>query len=311
MSTPQIEVLLATYNGAKFVREQIDSILRQDYEHVRVLARDDGSTDETRSILHEYAAAYPARFRLLPTDAASGSPKGNFLCLMQASTGPYVCFSDQDDVWLPDKLSRTMQAMDRLESMWGRHTPLLVFTDLTVVDEVLTPMYESFWARMGIDPTLIDRLSELLVQSVVTGCTTLLNRPLLQLALRMPAEARMHDRWIALLGSTMGKSGIVGARTVLYRQHDRNAVGLGVHRRSDHAGQWEVSQQQAEAFLRIHGPELPADKREVLAAYLRCQTSRSRLVRLATWLRYGFYYRGVLPNLRTVIYLWKRKVEST
>ena len=118
-----MEVLLATYNGARFLREQLDSIFAQDYENLRILARDDGSRDETPQILSEYAQRFPSRFRLLPTDTATGSAKTNFLKLMQASDADYVCFCDQDDVWLPEKVSTTQRAMSGLEERWGRDTP--------------------------------------------------------------------------------------------------------------------------------------------------------------------------------------------
>ena len=146
---------------------------------------------------------------------------------MKASSADYVCFADQDDVWLPDKVSRTKQAMDQLESRWGTKVPLLVFTDLQVVDEQLNMLYQSFWTYMNIDPDRMDRLPELMVQSVVTGCTAMLNRPLLELSLRMPAGAFMHDRWIGLLASFLGKSSMVRAQTVLYRQHQHNVLGTG------------------------------------------------------------------------------------
>jgi glycosyltransferase involved in cell wall biosynthesis len=134
-SLPEVEVLLATYNGARFLREQLDSIMAQDYGNIRVLARDDGSSDETIEILGQYAKKFPGCFRVMPAGSPTGSAKGNFLLLIKASTADYICFADQDDVWLPDKVSRTKQAMDQLESRWGTEVPLLVFTDLHVVDE--------------------------------------------------------------------------------------------------------------------------------------------------------------------------------
>src|SRR5215467_3608829 len=93
-----VEVLLATFNGERFLREQIDSVLAQDYPNLRVLARDDGSTDGTLDILREYQLRFPDRFRLLPIDQPAGSAKGNFLKLMQAASANYLCFCDQDDV---------------------------------------------------------------------------------------------------------------------------------------------------------------------------------------------------------------------
>jgi glycosyltransferase involved in cell wall biosynthesis len=330
-SLPEVEVLLATYNGARFLREQIDSILAQDYGNIRVLARDDGSSDETVEILAQYAARFPDRFQVMPVGVATGNPKNNFLLLMKASTADYICFSDQDDVWLPDKVSRTKQAMDQLESRWGTKVPLLVFTDLHLVDDKLKIVQESFWSYMNIDPGRINRLSEMMVQSVVTGCTAMLNRALLELSVRMPEEAYMHDLWISWLASFMGKSSPVRAQTVLYRQHDRNVIGTGIHisdmpvqgstrswweriRRpriaAGHVLRWEIGQRQARAFLNEHGSELTAKKRALLRGFLRCYTSRSRVIRIASLIRYGFYYLGLKPNLAMMVYLWRMKVEE-
>ena len=330
-SLPEVEVLLATYNGARFLREQLDSIMAQDYGNIRVLARDDGSSDETVEILDQYAKRFPGCFRVMPPSPATGNAKNNFLLLMKASTAEYICFADQDDVWLPDKVRETKQAMDQLEARWGTKVPLLVFTDLQVVDDKLAILHPSFWAHMNIDPNRMDRPAALMVQSVVTGCTAMLNRPLLELSLRMPGEAFMHDRWIGLLASFMGKSSGVRIPTVLYRQHENNVLGTGRDvaasaeakptrslwermlrpRISD--GQlflWNLSQRETRAFLQEYGADLPAGKRALLRAFLRCQTSRSRLVRVATFLRYGFYYAGLKHNLAMVLHLWKMNAEE-
>jgi glycosyltransferase involved in cell wall biosynthesis len=330
-SLPEVEVLLATYNGARFLREQVDSILAQDYGNIRVLARDDGSSDGTVEILEQYAEEFPDRFRVVPASAPTGSAKNNFLLLMKASTADYICFADQDDVWLPDKVSRTKQAMDQLESRWGPSVPLLVFTDLQVVDDQLTMLHKSFWAHMNIDPDRMNRLAALMVQSVVTGCTAMLNRPLLALSLRMPDEAFMHDRWIGLLASFMGKSSGVGIPTVLYRQHEHNVLGTGrdvagsadamptrgllerMLRPRISEGQmmlWNLSQRETRVFLREFGADLPADKRDLLRAFIRCQTSRSRLVRISTFIRYGFYYAGLRLNLAMMLHLWKMNADE-
>jgi Glycosyl transferase family 2 len=330
-SLPEVEVLLATYNGARFLREQLDSIIAQDYGDIRVLARDDGSSDETVEILSEYAKRFPSQFRVMPASAPTGSAKDNFLLLMKESTADYICFADQDDVWLPDKVSRTKQAMDQLESRWGKKVPLLVFTDLHVVDDQLKILYASFWAHMNIDPKRMDRLAEWMVQSFVTGCTAMLNRPLRELALRMPPEAFMHDRWIGLLASFMGKSSMVRTQTVLYRQHEHNVLGTGRNLPGNVVEQqprsllerifqprsvpallplWDISQREARAFLTQHGSELPPRKRKLLQAFLRCQTSRSRFIRTATFIRYGFYYAGLKLNLAMALHLWKTNADQ-
>jgi hypothetical protein len=321
-SSAEVEVLLATYNGERFLREQMESILAQDYENLRLLARDDGSSDATVAILHDFGRRFPGRVRILPTEYATGSARDNFLLLMQASTANYICFSDQDDVWLQDKVRRTMQAMDKLESRWGRDLPLLVFTDLRVVDDQLQSLHPSFWAHAQIEPARINRLQSLLRQNVVTGCTAMLNRRLVELALRMPRQATMHDHWIALLACTMGRSSILNAQTVLYRQHDRNIVGVEtrsqslpevVHRIRDsnpRYAQWQIDLEQARALLRVHGAELPSRCRDLLDAYLRCGTAASRFVRIFTLIRYRFFRTGLMLNLATLVDLWKFKVEE-
>ena len=319
-SSPTVEVLLATYNGERFLREQIDSILTQEYERLRVLARDDGSSDSTIAILREYEQRFPDRFRVMPTTSPTGSAKENFLKLMKESSSEYVCFSDQDDIWLPDKVSRSMQAMATLESHYGTATPLLVFTDLRVVDDTLKTIHESLWKHAGVKPEHINNLAAILGHNIVTGCTALINRKLLKMALDMPEEAAMHDSWIALLASAFGASKMVRAKTVLYRQHDRNVVGADMRKNSPKALilrflqgegrilQWKINERVAQAMLRVHGKDLSPEKRELLEAFLRCGRSSSRIVRIGTMIRYRFFRPGLLRNLVTLIDLWRRKM---
>lgn len=314
----QVEVLLATYNGREFVREQIDSILNQDYPNVTVLARDDGSTDGTPEVLREYAERLPGRFRVLVTTGKNGGIVNNFLSLMKASTAEYVCFSDQDDVWLPDKISKTKMALHALEQQWGSQTPLLVFSDLRVVDEKLTILHPSFWQRMNIDPEAIRDFPKLLGNPVVTGCTIIANRRLIDLASRMPREAALHDSWMALIASSLGKAEFFPQPTVLYRQHGRNAIGVGPEirrslperlRRSrdtsqQYVTQWLTCQKQGRAFLKLHGSELPPLALKQLQAFCECEQSRNPLVRIATFLAYRFYSKGKLAKLALLRHLW-------
>jgi glycosyltransferase involved in cell wall biosynthesis len=307
-----VEVLLATYNGERYLREQIDSILGQDYNRLRVLARDDGSHDGTVDILTEYETCLPGRFRVLPGGPSSGSAAGNFQILMAASKCQYVCFSDQDDIWLPEKVRMSLRSMDELESKWGTQVPLLVFTDLRVVDDKLTAIDNSFWKRENLKAERIHRFGAVLGQNVVTGCTTMLNRPLVELALRMSSGAYMHDHWVALLASAMGKAMPLHVQTVLYRQHSRNVVGSRrimrfmpdlfrrFRNRDARLMHGKKTQKQAESFLRTYYAELPGEIVELLRAYLRCGRSRSRLLRTYLSLRYGFLRTGFLQKLVTL-----------
>lgn len=318
---PEVEILLATYNGEPFLSEQIDSLLAQDYANLRILARDDGSHDGTVAILEKYANQFPDRFRLMPPSTATGHPKWNFLRLMEASTADYVCFADQDDVWLPQKLTLTMQAMNRLEGRYGKGLPLLAFTDLRVVDEHLQTIVESYWELHHIHPRQIDHFARLLGQNVVTGCTAMVNRRLVDLALHLPDEADMHDSWVALIASAFGAGEPVHAQTVLYRQHDRNMLGAGefssqgkISRLSRHEEQrkrWQLMERQAKGMLLAYGDELPESKLRILKTFVRCAQSTHRIVVVGKVLWHGMYVPWVRNNLHMLRYLWNRKTAKT
>ena len=305
----RVEVLLATFNGARFLREQIDSIAGQDYAEVRILARDDGSADGTRELLAEYGAAYPEQFEVMPQTGPTSSARGNFLELMHAATGPYVAFADQDDVWLAGKLTEGMAKMRALEARHPARTPLLVFTDVQVVDEALGTVAKSLWTHLALRPESIHRPARMLGQSVVTGCTMLINTPMLELARQMPQEAVMHDRWMGLLAAFLGAADFVRTATVLYRQHGGNAIGAvvadsspgGVVARTvSSAGrraERQRSEEQAEALLGLYRQQLTFEKKALLKRYLRSGRSSDRLVRLWLTLRWGFWRGRVAANL--------------
>jgi glycosyltransferase involved in cell wall biosynthesis len=316
-SLPEVEVLLATYNGDRFLREQIDSLLQQDYAQVRVLARDDGSSDTTVNILNEYAKRFPERFTVLQEGKATGHPKLNFLCLMQSSTAEYLCFSDQDDVWLPDKVGVSMAAMKKLEEAHGRTSPLLVFTDLRVVDARLQLVHPSFWKRGDLNAKNIHRLARVLSENVVTGCTAMINRQMCELAMQLPDETPMHDRWIGLLAASLGAAAAIPQQTVLYRQHESNAVGsreaersvtqrVGKIRSADNRLRERLkSEAQVEALLRLHAERLESRAKSLLEAYLRSGRSKSRSTRVGIALRNGFYRSGFAKSIATIVDLWR------
>lgn len=308
-----LQVLLATCNGDNFLRAQIDSILSQSLPGVRILARDDGSRDSTPQILEDYARRFPGRFRILPTVAPTGNARDNFLALLQASDAPYVAFADQDDVWLPQKLDLQMNAMRVLEQRYGSATPLLIFSDLQVVAEDLTSLAPSFWRHRRIQPSNIHRLGRLLMENVVTGCTALLNAPLVRLARSMPQAAVMHDWWVALLASTLGHTTFLDQQLVLYRQHENNVIGasrsapaLNLRARFQHERcreRWQQSLLQAQELLRIHGSAIPPEARFELEQLVSCDASPNPVYRLAMMFRRGYFISKFQANLATAWYL--------
>lgn len=220
-------ILLATCNGEKFVREQVASIICQSFVDWRLLIRDDDSSDSTRALLQTLART-DARIQLVDDGLGRLGAVGNFnrLLLLAAEQGADYCFlADQDDVWTTHKVTRQLAAMKDAELAYGHDEPILVHSDLEVVDDALRTVHLSFlrYCRIRHEPE--GALRTLLVQNFVTGATCLVNRRLLELATPIPAEAVMHDWWLALVASAIGQIAFLNDATVRYRQHSKNTIG--------------------------------------------------------------------------------------
>lgn len=220
-----IDILLSTYNGEKYLEQQIDSILNQKYENWRLIIRDDGSTDNTNQIISEYKKSYPERFLVIESEGVNLGPAQSFHILAQYSSAPYVAFCDQDDIWLPEKLSSQISVIHEQEATYGTKYPLLIHSDLLVVDEDLNVISDSYWLSRSVLPEEMNDLTRLLTKNYVTGCTVLVNRCLIDLAVPFPEKIIMHDWWLALLAVSNGRIIDMHEKTVKYRQHTSNVVG--------------------------------------------------------------------------------------
>src|SRR4030043_545994 len=190
-----IDILLTTYNGEKYLSQQIDSIIAQPCKDWQLLVRDDLSTDNTVNIIKNHTRRYPDKIRLIEDNKHLGLVR-NFEALLKSAQSEYIMFCDQDDVWLPNKVELTLNAMKEAEQTWP-NTPLLVHTDLKVVDETLTPITESFWRLHGISPESDCRLKKIIYRNIVTGCTAMINKKAKEISMPFPPEANIHDWWIA------------------------------------------------------------------------------------------------------------------
>jgi len=220
-----IDILLATYEGEKYLREQVESIINQDFCDWRLLVRDDGSVDETCSILSEFAERYPGKVVIINDELGRLGPAKSFEQLAFHSTAPYIAFSDQDDVWQHNKLQLELSAIRQVEKSSNEPDAVLVHSDLQVMNEDMSVLANSFWSYQNYNPQKMYKLNCLLTQNYVTGCTMLINRQLLDIALPFPAAVIMHDWWLALVACINGQIVEVNSKTVLYRQHDRNENG--------------------------------------------------------------------------------------
>ncbi|MHB1665888.1 glycosyltransferase family 2 protein [Thiomonas sp.] len=311
----QTAVLMSTWNGKPWIDQQLQSLLDQSWPHFRIRIRDDGSTDGTQEILERWHRLSPERLTWYQGGSRLG-PAGSFSELASQCTADYVLFCDQDDVWHPDKVGISQAEMARLERRMGRNTPLLIHTDLTVCDEQLAVLDPSFWRHQALNPAK-NQLNRLLLQNVVTGCTAMANRALLQAAGPVPPDAIMHDWWLALVASAFGHIQPIRMATVQYRQHGRNVCGaprkalswayirdkLRQPRggRDGYQAALRPYFRQAEAFARRFdgtrpGYRLTASQRKMLQALVTLPRE-SFLARRYRIFRYGFWKQEWFRNL--------------
>ncbi len=220
MDEEKVDILLATYNGEKYLREQLDSILNQSYRNFNLIISDDCSRKETREILKEYESK-DDRVKVYYQQENIGSNR-NFEYLLSKVKSKYYMFSDQDDVWIEDKIKLSVEKIIETDSD-------LVFTDLEVVDEKLNKLHSSFNKKMKLIKKIKKykdyRLEYL--YNCITGCTMIAKTSMLEKILPLPNNKDiLHDYWIGLVTSLIGKIEYLDVATIKYRQHPKNQVGV-------------------------------------------------------------------------------------
>lgn len=215
----KIDILLATYNGEKYLREQIDSILEQTYENFNLIISDDGSHDQTINILKEYVAK-DNRIKVFIQEKNLGYIK-NFEFLLNQVESEYYMFSDQDDFWQKNKIevSYNLIKSKKLD---------LVYCDLEVVDQNLNTINRSFWKYLKIEKKVrYDDYRTEYLYNCVTGCTIISRKKYIEKVLPLPYNSEFvpHDYWIALVIAINGKIGHVNEKLIKYRQHGNNQIG--------------------------------------------------------------------------------------
>lgn len=220
----QIAILLATYNGERYLREQIDSILSQSFTQWHLYVHDDGSCDHTLDILSEYAHKDSEKITILDYPS-QGNACNNFFSLLEKVEAQYYMFSDQDDVWNVNKIQRCYEEMQRQEQSNGGK-PVLIHSDLTVVDSQLSVLALSFVRSQRIKVDKVVRFSDYAYTNTVTGCTMLFNAETIKHIKHPRTRARMHDSWIAMsLAASGGIVSFIDEPLVMYRQHGDNTLG--------------------------------------------------------------------------------------
>ncbi len=275
----EIDVLMACYQGERFLPEQLSSLRAQDAADFTVLLQDDGSTDGTPALLQSVCLA-DARFRLGCEAGRHLGAIGNFWSLLAQSSSPYTALCDQDDHWEPNRLSRCLSALKAMEARYGADAPLMVHSDCRVIDAAGAPLQASFFRHQGWSPEAVT-LPRLLVQNNVTGCTLMMNAALRRLLLAHgdPARMVMHDWFIALTAAAFGRIAFLDEPLVRYRQHGQNVKGASqasLPRRGVAAlsrvqrgkARIALTYRHTEAFRDAYGDALPAAARQMIDRYL-------------------------------------------
>jgi len=309
VAADHVEILLSTYNGALHLEAFLASLIDQDHPYWSLTVRDDGSRDRTIEILEAWRGRFPDRIRLI--DATREGNIGvvrSFSTLMQLSAAAYVMLADQDDIWLPDKIRVTLGAMRRREERNAAPRPILVHTDLTVVDAGLRTVAPSFWRYQGLAPGRGRIFPRIMVENIVWGCTTMLNRPLVDIVKFTPPVTTHHDWWIALVAAAFGDIVSLKEPRILWRRHGRNESKISGIRdvsrwaladpraaRGRLARLFDEGRARVALFLEIYRGRLTPSQIAAAEAFLALP-ERGFLARRLDILRHGLFFGAPIRN---------------
>ncbi|MBQ8536733.1 MAG: glycosyltransferase family 2 protein [Clostridia bacterium] len=296
-----IDVLIAVYNGEKVLPRLLKSLEEQRVKG-QILWQDDGSTDHSRDLMPGQEV------KLNHTKGA----KGNFMSLLAASENEYAMFCDEDDVWHPDKIEKTLLKMQEGERLYGKDTPLLVHTDLRVTDGEGKELHASMFRHQGWDPGA-NTLNRLLVQNHVTGCTVMVNKALKELLLKVDAEQMfMHDWWAALTAAAFGRVLFVEEPTIDYYQHGSNQVGASkkglVTRGMKALGAWQKGKERvrltyrhARAFYEAYQAFLPPEAKKCVENFLAIE-KKNKFCRIIALQKGGYLMQSRVTRIGHMIF---------
>ena len=319
-----IEILLATYNGERFLPEQIESIINQSYTDYKILASDDNSSDCTLEILRGYESVLGEQIKVVQSNTHSA--KENFYNLLDMADAEYIALCDQDDFWQSDRLKKSLKAVQRLERRYGKETPILVHSDLEIVDENLNSQNKKMSELTGISEAIKyakeeskylytisteESFSRYLVENNITGNTVIINKALLDIYKR-PKVSFMHDWWLGMIAFTFGKVGYLNECLVKYRQHESNELGaknpLELHNIRKRNKQrirenYDCMFAQVEEFLLLYKNELGKSRsadtyyaHKYLNAFANMK-SKNRISKIRDILKYSFFKSSKILTL--------------
>lgn len=314
-----ISIIMGTYNGERYIKEQIISILNQDFCEWKLFIFDDGSTDSTEKIALEFVKKYPDKIfynkNTVNLGAAGNFFNGTKKALELAPENQYFCFSDQDDVWVEDKLTRSLKKLIKAEGK--QKQPTLVYSDVAIADKDLNILKNSYFKSAKIDFRKTE-LNYLLMENKVIGGTVMFNKSLLEIeidaekrGLKPEKFAKMHDWWFALIASGFGNIDIIEGFTEYYRQHENNVIGgesFGIYLISRLQKVSEIRKrireniEQAEGFLKYFNVSLSEKNIHMIEEFIKLKKVdffRKRIIIFKN----KFLKTGLIRNLALMLFL--------
>jgi Glycosyltransferases involved in cell wall biogenesis len=275
MKNPTVDILMATFNGARYIAEQLESVIRQTYPDWRLLVHDDGSSDDTVTIVKRFAAA-DGRIQLLDDGVHELGAARNFMHLLKYSTSPLCMFCDQDDIWLEEKVGKLVQAIR------GEHGPAAAYANAVYYRNGSTMRKAT-----DIHPSRLRNM--LFMNAGIQGCSLIFNRSLADRVKSYDGFLAMHDHLITLAAITFGKLIYLDEVLTLYRQHEHN------HTSDHHMGRLKrlrafcnsrnavidrVHFEANRSFYRYFQPQLTQKDRRLFQAYFDYVEKQTVLGRL-------------------------------
>lgn len=306
-----VVIVLATYNGERFLSEQLNSILDQTYLNWHIVVSDDGSSDQTQSMLGNFIERNPGKMTLVKHEGEGGAC-ANFLYALDKALdltkGEYFAFCDQDDYWEPNKLEVSVAKIRTIEN--GGKTPALVFSDAAVVDSELKITADSFFDYTGVD-CMRTKLNELLVQNPISGAGMLFNRALGSIVSHSTYNESiwMHDQWVGLIAACFGSIAAINEPLFKYRQHESNAMGAiemswRLILEKARVAKQSLTRKQGQALylLEAYLEEIPQNKKMVLYQF-GFISEKVKLARIQTCIKNSFFMNGILRNIGLCIFI--------
>ncbi len=227
MKKSRVDIVLPTFNGEKYIENQIKSILNQSYDNWRLLIRDDNSRDQTFKIILKYQNMYPDRIVIISNQEGNLGVTNNVIKILKSASSKYVMLCDQDDIWFFDKIKILVKCIKKKE-IDGKPEPVLVYSDSVIVDADLKVISESFHRYSKLDYRK-KYFTNILQTNIMQGASCIFNHELVKY-INLPNIKRMnkdiyHDWWIALIACAFGKIYCYRKPLMYYRQHETNVLG--------------------------------------------------------------------------------------